>query len=72
MVLDIVGVVITMLAVAVTAWFLGNYMARVFTGERVFASRVIRPVEVGFYRLMGIKEDEEQTWFVYLVAVLAV
>lgn len=72
MVLDIVGVVITMLAVGVTAWFLGSYMARVFQGERVFASPVIRPVEVFFYRLMGVKEDEEQSWITFMFAVIIV
>src|SRR5215472_3703426 len=72
MVLDIVGVAITFLAVFVTAWFLGPYMHRVFTGERVFLSPVLRPVERGWYWLSGIKEDEEQTWVRYLVAMLIV
>jgi K+-transporting ATPase ATPase A chain len=72
MVLDIIGVVITFLAVFVCAWFLAPYLVRVFTGERVFLSRVARPVETLFYRLSGIKEDREQSWVGYLVAMLAV
>ena len=72
MALDIIGVVITFLAVFVAAWFIGPYLHRVFTGERVFLSPVVRPVERGFYWLSGIKEDREQSWVVYLVAMLVV
>jgi K+-transporting ATPase ATPase A chain len=72
MVLDIVGVVITYVAVGLGAWFLAPYMARVFTGQRVFLSPVLRPVERGAYWVMGVKEDEEQTWLRYAVATLAV
>jgi K+-transporting ATPase ATPase A chain len=72
MVLDIIGVVITFLAVFVGAWFVGPYLHRVFTGQRVFLTPVVRPVERGFYWLSGIREDHEQTWSIYLVAMLAV
>jgi K+-transporting ATPase ATPase A chain len=72
MVLDIVGVTITFVAVFVGAWFIGPYLHRVFTGQRVFLTPVVRPVERGFYWLSGIKEDREQTWWVYLVAMLVV
>jgi potassium-transporting ATPase potassium-binding subunit len=70
--LDIIGVAITFLAVFVAAWFLGPYMHRVFTGERVFLSPALRPAERGWYWLSGIKEDEEQSWVRYLVAMLLV
>jgi K+-transporting ATPase ATPase A chain len=72
MVLDIIGVVITFLAVFVCAWLLGPYLVRVFGGERVFLSPVVRPMERLFYRLSGIKEDREQSWIGYLIAMLAV
>ena len=72
MALDAIGVVITWLAVAVGAWFLGGYMVRVFQGQRVFLSPVLRPVERSFYWLSGIKEDREQSWIMYTVAMLAV
>src|SRR5262249_50315586 len=55
MVLDIIGVVITFLAVGVGAWFIGPYLHRVFTGRRVFLSPVVRPVEPGFYWLGGVQ-----------------
>jgi potassium-transporting ATPase potassium-binding subunit len=72
MVLDIIGVLVTWAAVAVGAWFLGGYMVRVFQGERTLLSPVLRPVERSFYWLSGIREDREQSWVVYTVAMLAV
>ncbi len=50
---------------------LGGYMTRIFAGERTFLSPVLRPIERGIYRLCGVKEDTEQNWLSYAVAVLA-
>src|SRR5215471_6852758 len=72
MIVDIIAVAVTFLAVFAGAWFVGPYLHRVFTGQRVFLSPVVRPIERGLYRLSGIREDHEQTWVVYLVAMLAV
>lgn len=49
---------------------LGWYMTRVFNGERTFLSPVLRPVELGLYRLAGIEEKREQDWLTYTVAML--
>jgi K+-transporting ATPase ATPase A chain len=49
---------------------LGWYMTRVFTGERTFLSPLLRPIEVGLYRLAGIDEKREQDWLTYTVAML--
>ena len=70
--LDIIGAVVTLICVALGAWFLGGYMVKVFAGERVFMSRVMRPVERGFYKLSGIDEEKEQNWKWYLVGVLLI
>ena len=72
MLLDLIGIASTFAAVAVGAWFLGGFMVKVFTGGRTFLHPVLRPVEVGFYRLSGVKEDHEQGWILYTVAMLAV
>ena len=72
MILDIIGSIVTLIAVGVGAWFLAPFLTRVFQGERTFLHPVLRPVEVGFYRLSGIREDREQTWVGYLIAMLAV
>ena len=49
---------------------LGGYMARVFSGERSLLSPVLAPVERGFYRLAGIRADQEQHWLGYTGAVV--
>jgi K+-transporting ATPase ATPase A chain len=69
---EILGVVVIFAAVVLCARPLGRYMAKVFTGERTFLSRVLLPVERGVYRLIGVKEDDEQTWVGYLTATLVV
>jgi K+-transporting ATPase ATPase A chain len=48
----------------------GGYMTRVFNGERTFLTPVLRPIEIGLYRLCGVCEDQEQHWVTYAVAML--
>ncbi len=72
MILDVIGVGITFAAVGVGAWFLAPFLTNLFQGGRTFLHPVLRPIEVGFYRLSGIKEDQEQSWVGYLVAMLGV
>jgi potassium-transporting ATPase potassium-binding subunit len=48
----------------------GFYMTRVFTGEQTFLSLLLRPLERALYRLSGVKEDEEQSWLGYGLAML--
>jgi len=50
---------------------LGGYMARLFSGERVLLSPLLRPVERGFYRLGGIDPAAEQHWSRYALSLLA-
>ena len=69
---EIVGIIVIFAAVVACAIPLGKYMARVFSGERTFMSRVLHPVERGIYRVIGVKEDSEQAWVQYLVAILVV
>jgi K+-transporting ATPase ATPase A chain len=71
-VLDIIGAGITYLAVAVGAWFLAPYLLKVFQGQRTILSPVLRPIERGTYRLMGVDENKQQNWIEYGVSVLAV
>ncbi|HEX7490413.1 MAG TPA: potassium-transporting ATPase subunit KdpA, partial [Candidatus Limnocylindrales bacterium] len=49
---------------------LGSYMRKVMEGERVFLSPVIRPVERGIYKVLGVDETAEQRWQAYAVSVL--
>jgi K+-transporting ATPase ATPase A chain len=58
------------LAVLALTPFLGGYMHRVLEGERTLFSPVLRPVERGIYRVLGVDEAAEQPWTVYAVSVL--
>ncbi|HEX3872499.1 MAG TPA: potassium-transporting ATPase subunit KdpA [Solirubrobacteraceae bacterium] len=64
---QIVLFVVVMLAVAVP---LGNYMARVYTGETVFLSRVFGRIERALYRLLRVDEHRGQDWKAYARSLL--
>jgi potassium-transporting ATPase potassium-binding subunit len=49
---------------------LGEYMALVYEGKPFGLNRVLGPVERIFYRLSGIRRDEEMEWKGYTLAVL--
>jgi K+-transporting ATPase ATPase A chain len=53
------------------AWPLGNYMARVYSGEARLAQRLMGPVERLSYRLAGVRADEDMHWRTYTAALLA-
>jgi K+-transporting ATPase ATPase A chain len=50
---------------------LGGYMARVFSGERVWLSPVLAPVERGTLRLFGAEAARDQDWKRYGISLLA-
>lgn len=50
---------------------LGAYLTAVLGGDRTWLSPVFGPVERGLYRLAGTREDEEQHWLAYTLAMLA-
>ena len=49
---------------------LGGYMARVYTGERVFLTPILGPVERLFYRLFRVDPDRGQDWKSYARTVI--
>ncbi len=50
--------------------FVGDYMTRVFTGERTWLSPVLRPVERAIYWAGGVDESKEQHWLPYTIGML--
>jgi K+-transporting ATPase ATPase A chain len=50
---------------------MGGYMTRVFAGERTLLRPVLRPIEVGIYKVCGVREEDEQHWVSYAAAMLA-
>jgi K+-transporting ATPase ATPase A chain len=49
---------------------LGGYMARVYTGERVFLTPVVAPLERLTYRLIRVDPERGQDWKAYARSVL--
>ena len=49
---------------------LGVFLAQVFSGEKTFLDRILRPVERLIYRLTGIDEKHEMRWTEYAPAML--
>ena len=49
---------------------LGGYMAHVFTGERVFLTPVLAPVERLAYRVLRVDPHRGQTWKAYARSVI--
>jgi potassium-transporting ATPase potassium-binding subunit len=49
---------------------LGAYMTRVFNGERTFLWPILRPIEIGLYKIAGVDEQREQHAVTYTVAML--
>ncbi|MBU1306818.1 MAG: potassium-transporting ATPase subunit KdpA [Alphaproteobacteria bacterium] len=64
-------IALVLIAVLALAKPLGLYMARVFAGERTWLSPIVHPIETGFYRLAGLRADQEQGWLAYAFGVLA-
>jgi K+-transporting ATPase ATPase A chain len=49
---------------------LGQFMAKVFSGERTWLTPVFRPLEKFIYRLAGIDEIAEMRWSAYALALI--
>jgi K+-transporting ATPase ATPase A chain len=72
--MSIVGwlqIAIVLALVLATAMPLSGYITSLYAGKDNFLSPVLRPVERGFYRLAGVDETREQSWFVYAIAMIA-
>ena len=52
------------------AKLLGNFIARVFQGERTFLSPLLAPCERLIYRISGVKPEEEMGWQRYAGSML--
>lgn len=50
---------------------LGRYMTMVFTGRIPGLENVLGPVESLFYRLCGVRREDEMTWKQYSLAIIA-
>ncbi|HEY6559915.1 MAG TPA: potassium-transporting ATPase subunit KdpA [Polyangiaceae bacterium] len=65
-----VQLVVFLILLLVGAVPLGAYMARVYSGQARWTSRVLGPIERVVYRLSGVRADEEMPWKKYAAALL--
>jgi K+-transporting ATPase ATPase A chain len=49
---------------------IGIYIYKVMTGQKVFMTRILAPIEKGIYRILGIADDNEMSAKKYTVSVL--
>ena len=61
--------VLYLVILAALAIPLGKYIGKIMDGEKVFLSRLLRPVEHGIYKIMHVKEEEEMGWKRYAGSV---
>jgi K+-transporting ATPase ATPase A chain len=61
---------LVLMLVIAAAMPLGAYIARLFAGDPVFLSPILRPVERVCYRLAGIDPESEQDWKQYTFSML--
>lgn len=59
-----------LIILTVIALVLGEYMAKVFKGEKTLLSFIFRPVEKLLYKLFGVKETEEMDWKTYSFSLI--
>ncbi len=65
-----VQIAIYFLALTALAVPLGNYMARVYAGERVYLSSIAGPLERFIYRCCRIDEKQEMSWQNYAAGLM--
>ena len=67
---DIMYITVFLGILVFLAIFLGNYMAKVFTGKRTMLSFIIRPLEISLYKICGIDETRMMSWKQYSIAFI--
>ncbi|MFT3852908.1 MAG: potassium-transporting ATPase subunit KdpA [Ilumatobacteraceae bacterium] len=68
---SIVGALLLVVALAVTAPPLGRYMALVYASDRAPGERFFEPIDRAIYRICRIDPKREQRWNVYAISLLA-
>jgi K+-transporting ATPase ATPase A chain len=66
----ILQIILYIAVIALLAKPMGAFMAKVFSGQRTWLHRLLRPLETAVYKLCGIDESAEQRWTRYAGGVL--
>ncbi|MFA7382411.1 MAG: potassium-transporting ATPase subunit KdpA [Desulfurivibrionaceae bacterium] len=67
---DLLQFLLQLGAVLLLARPLGDFMARVYGGERTFLTPLLAPCESLFYRICGVERNDEMSWQRYAFAML--
>ncbi|MCC6817068.1 MAG: potassium-transporting ATPase subunit KdpA [Saprospiraceae bacterium] len=69
---EILGIIAMFTITLLLAIPLGQYMAKVYAGERTLFDHVFNPLEKLFFKVSGINSKNEMTWKQHLVALLTI
>ncbi len=69
--LEILQIALYLCLLLICTPLLGSFMARVYSGQRVWLTPVLAPVERLIYRAGGVAENTEMNWKGYAAALLA-
>ncbi|TAE58332.1 MAG: potassium-transporting ATPase subunit A [Nostocales cyanobacterium] len=65
-----IQIALTLIIVIATTPLLGKYIAHVFLGQRTVLDKVLNPIEIIIYRLIGVTIEDEMTGWQYAKAIL--
>jgi K+-transporting ATPase ATPase A chain len=68
--MDFTYVALLLVILLVLAAPTGRYIAKVFSGERTLLTPLLRPIEVGLYRLCKVDESRDMSWKTYASVLL--
>jgi K+-transporting ATPase ATPase A chain len=69
---ELLGVISVFLLSIVLAIPIGNYIAKVFTGDKTFLDPIFYPIEKFIFKISGINNQKEMNWKQHLKALLSV
>jgi potassium-transporting ATPase potassium-binding subunit len=67
---DLVQVLLVLFVIILLTPILGSFFYKVLTGKECFITKILGPVEVRIYRIVGVNPDQEMGWGEYLKALL--
>ena len=72
MIINITQIAVFFGAMIGLSFLLGIYMKKVYSNERTFMTKIIKPVETLLYRILRVDPLEEMNWRKYAVCLLTV
>jgi len=69
---ELLGIIATFALTLALAIPFGKYIGKVFVGERTLLDPIFNPIEKLFFKVSGIKADQEMNWKQSMVALLTI